>query len=107
RAGPGSAEAASRSGAQAARAPPPRVALVAPGASRAACVLASGSAEGGTGSPSGTGRGGRRGRRSVAAPRGRGYGQDKDPRSSQRVQGARTVMATTTGGFSVPEAAPA
>src|SRR5699024_131140 len=55
----------------------------------------------------GTGRGGRRGRRSVAAPRGRGYGQDKDPRSSQRVQGARTVMATTTGGFSVPEAAPA
>src|SRR5699024_3554776 len=43
----------------------------------------------------------------VAAPRGRGYGQDKDPRSSQRVQGARTVMATTTGGFPVPEAAPA
>src|SRR5699024_1563884 len=85
----------------------PRAHRVSPVASRSSCVMASSSAEVGRGSPSGTGRGGQRGRRSVAAPRGRGYGKDKDPRSSQRVQGAQTVMATTTGGFSVPEAAPA
>src|SRR5699024_11911316 len=70
--------------------------------------MASSSAGVGTGPPSGRGGPvGRRSRRSVAAPPGRGYGQYQDPRSSQRVQGARTAMATTTGGFPIPEAAPA
>src|SRR5699024_12821248 len=70
--------------------------------------MASSSAGVGTGPPSGRGGpDGRRSRRSVAAPPGRGYGQDQDPRSSQRVQGARTAMATATGGFPIPEAAPA